>query len=400
MPPQSNYIRDANWVEDFNFLITPKPQQNELLSSWLIRVAFAHGMTLNNFFSRFIRHDGTALTRTDIDFQYNPKLWNALAEKSKIDIKTIQDLSLRSEEGYLFACNECLYPPAQIRKLVDRRTHFGLMYCPKCLEEDEHPYFRKEWRYLFSNACPKHGIYLKDRCGVCFEPIRLNKMHIDNKIVFCHNCKRDLRVARPIKVLKEYSEGLEAILWFQNGLKNGYFIIENTKVSSLVIFQTYTYLRYLINGQKNLKLNSFAILDNYKALCKKLQHYNSKKCGPIYKDFFLTTMIYHLFQNYPNNLQTFTYDNNLTHRDFIHGFKDIPFWYKNIIDSVIPMQNTVGREISENEVIEAIKYLDKLGIKITQKNVAEIVGCHFSINKGFVDIFHKLLCANYKIELM
>jgi len=390
MPLQSSYIRDTNWVEGFNFLITPKPQQNELLSSWLTRVAFAHGMTLNNFFSRFIRHDGTALTRTDIDFQYNPKLWNALAEKSKIDIKTIQNLSLRSEEGYLFTCNECLYPPTQIRKLVDRRTHFGLMYCPKCLEEDEHPYFRQEWRYLFYNACSKHGIYLKDRCGICFERVRLRKMSIDNKIIFCHKCKRDLSQTTPTKVLEEYSEGLEAISWFQNGLKNGYFTIENTKVSSLVIFQAYTHLRHLINGQKNLKLDSFSILESYKELCKKLQHYNSKKCGPIYKDFFLTTMVYYLFQNYPNNIQKFADENNLTHRDFVHEFQDMPFWYKSTIENIIPMQNTVGREISECEVIETIKYLNKLKIKITQKSVAEIIGCHSSINKSFVKIYKQI----------
>ncbi|MDD2790273.1 MAG: TniQ family protein [Sulfurimonas sp.] len=390
MSTKPRQTRNTDWVEDYNFLITPKPQKDELLSSWLTRVAFAHGMTLNNFFGYFVRHEGHALTRTDIDFQYNPYLLDALSKKSKIDIKTIQNLSLRSEEGYLFACNECLYPPAQIRKLVDRRTHFGLMYCPKCLEEDEHPYFRQEWRYLFSNACIKHGIYLKDRCGICFERIRLRKMPIDNKIIFCHKCKRDLRLTRPIKVLEEHSEGLEAISWFQNGLKNGYFVIDNTKVSSLVIFQAFTHLRYLINGQKNLKLDSFSMLNSYKGLCKKLQHYDSKKCGPVYKDFFLTAIVYHLFQNYPNNLQKFADENNLTYRDFIHGFIDIPFWYKSTIDGIIPMQNTVGRDISKSEVIGVINYLKHSGIKVTQKSVAEIVGCHFSINKTFIRIYKQI----------
>jgi len=390
MPTKPKQIRNTDWVKDYNFLITPKPQKNELLSSWLTRAAFAHGMSLNQFISLYVRHEGCAMSRTDMDFQYNPKLLNLLAKKSKTNLKTIEQLSLRSEEGYLFTCNECLYPPAQIRKLIDNRTHFGLMYCPKCLEEDEHPYFRKEWRYLFYNACPKHGIYLKDRCGVCFESIKFRKMPINNKIVFCHKCRRDLRLIRPIKILEEYSEGLEAITWFQNGLKNGYFFINNDKVNSLVIFQVYTYLRYLIGKQKDIRLNGFSILDKYKTLCKKLQHYNSKKCGPIYKDFFLTAIIYHLFQNYPNNLQKFAYENNLTHREFVHGFKDIPFWYENIIYNIIPMQNTIGREISKCEVIGAIKYLKRLHNKVTQKSVAEVVGCHFSINKNFVKIYKQI----------
>jgi len=390
MSPKSKYIRDANWVEDYNFLITPNPQKDELLSSWLTRVAFTHGMTLNNFFSHFIRHEGHALTRTDIDFQYHPNLWNSIANKSKIDIKTIQSLSLKSEEGYLFTCNECLYPPAQIRKLIDKRTHFGLMFCPKCLEEDEHPYFRKKWRYLFFNACPKHKIYLQDRCGVCYERVKLRKIPVKDKVIFCHECERDLSLTNSVKVLDEYSEGLDAILWFQEGLNNGYFFIGNDKVTSLVIFEVYTHLRYLINRQKNIKLGSFSMLDEYNKLCKKLEHYNSKKCGPIYKDFFLTTMVYHLFQNYPHNLKNFAQDNNLTHRDFVHEFKDIPFWYEKTISDIIPMQNTIGREISESEVIGAINYLKNIGIKITQKSVAEIIGCHFSINKGFVNIYKKI----------
>lgn len=386
--------RNTDWVKDYNFLITPRPQKDELLSSWLTRTAFAHGMSLNQFITYYIRHEGCAMTRTDIDFQYNPSLWRSLAKKSNIDITAIQSLSLRSEEGYLFTCNECLYPPAQIRKLIDKRTHFGLMYCPKCLEEDEHPYFRKEWRYLFFNACTKHGVYLKDRCGVCFERIRLRKMPVKDKVIFCHKCERDLSLTNSIKVLDKYTEGLDAILWFQEGLNNGYFLIGNHKVTSLIIFEVYTHLRYLINRQKNLTLDSFSMLDGYNKLCKKLQHYNSKKCGPIYKDFFLTTIIYHLFQNYPHNLQKFASDNNLNHRDFVHGFKDIPFWYEKTISDIIPMQNTVGREISESEVIGAIEYLKKLGKKITQKSVTEVVGCHFSINKGFVTIYRMLINNN------
>jgi len=382
-------IRNTDWVEDYNFLIIPKPQKSELLSSWLTRTAFAHGMSLNQFITYYVRHEGCAMSRTDMDFQYKPKFLDAISKKSKIDIKTIQNLSLRSEEGYLFTCNKCLYPPAQIRKLVDKRTHFGLMFCPKCLEEDEHPYFRKEWRYLFYNACPKHEIFLQDRCGICYESMKFRKMAVKNKIVFCHRCKRDLSLTTSKKVTAEYHEGLEAIKWFQNGLENGYFFIGDDKVNSLVIFEAYTHLRYLINRQKNIKVDSFSMLHKYKTLCKKLQHYNSKKCGPIYKDFFLTTIIYHLFQNFPYSLQKLAYDNNLTHRDFIHGFKDIPFWYENTIDSAIPLQNTIGREISIEEVIGAINYLKKLGKKTTQESVAKAVGCHSTINKQFVKIYKK-----------
>jgi len=390
MSKKSNYARNKDWVKDYPFHIILKPQKDELLSSWLTRTALEHGQTLSLFISSYIKHDGTALSRTDIDFKYDEKLFKQLTFKSGLDIKTIRNMSLRSEEGYLFACNDCLYPPKQIRKLVDKRTHYGLMFCPKCLAEDKVPYFRKQWRYSFYNACSKHKIFLVDRCGKCYERIRLTKITSEQSITYCNNCKRDLRLTRPHKVLIKYFYGLEAINWFENGLVNGYFTINSKKILSLWVFQSYTRLQYLLDRGNRLVLDGYPMQEDYKQLCKKLNHYNSKKCEPIYKDFFLSSMVYYLFQNYPHNLVEFSTDNHLTHRDFLHGSKEASFWYTQMIDKQIPVHNTVGREISKFEVLEAIKYLKKIGVHITQKSVAEIIGCHFSINKSFVKIYKRL----------
>ncbi len=381
--------RNTDWVEGYDFLITPQPQREELLSSWLTRVAFAHGMTLNQFFTLFIRHEGHALTRTDLDFQYRPEFYEVLVQKSKLDLTTIQSLSLRSEEGYLFTCNECLYPPKAIRKLVDKRTHYGLLFCPECLAEDEHPYFRQKWRYHFYNACPKHKIYLTDRCGKCYERVRFSKMAVNEKIVFCSKCSRDLRLTRPKKVPESCQYGLAAITWFEDGLRNGYFWINDTKVNSLWVFQVSTHLQYLLLRQKKLALFGFPMLQDYRQLCKKLELYHSTKCRAIYRDFFLTAMTYFLFQS-PHHFQRFAKDNHLTYREFTHGFLHLPFWYQTMIYELIPMRNKTGREITEEEVLGAIKYLNELGVKITQAQVAYLVGCHSTIHTEFVNIFHKL----------
>ena len=54
------------------------------------------------------------------------------------------------------------------------------------------------------------------------------------------------------------------------------------------------------------------------------------------------------------------------------------------------MENKRGREIVKNEVIEAIKYLESIGERVNVINVAEIVGCHPSIHKGFSRIYKEL----------
>lgn len=393
-------MRQRGWVEEYDFLVIPQPQQDELLSSWLTRTAFAHDYPLTTFISMFLKHDGSALSRTDIDFKEDPILFEKLANKSRFSIEQIVQMSLRSEEGYLFESDHGLYPPKQIRILKDKRTHYGLMFCPKCLAEDTHPYWRKQWRYTFYNVCSKHGIFLTDRCGKCYERIRFSKMQPSNELVYCSKCQRDLRLTATPHVSKLQMYGLDAIEWFINGLKNGYFDIAGSRIRSLFIFEVYTILTCLLDHVDNLLLDGFPMVEEYKKLCRNHEEYHSRKASPIYKNFYITAMIYFLFQNYPESIQKFAQDNDLTHRNFVHGFKHVPFWYQKIIDELIPMQNKVGRVISESEVVGAITYLKKRGEKVTQESVAGIIGCHFTIHKGFVHIYHRLIALLSEINSM
>ena len=61
-----------------------------------------------------------------------------------------------------------------------------------------------------------------------------------------------------------------------------------------------------------------------------------------------------------------------------------------MIGKIVPIENKIGREISESEVIGAIKYLESIGERVNVINVAEIVGCHPSIHKGFNRIYKQL----------
>lgn len=101
-------------------------------------------------------------------------------------------------------------------------------------------------------------------------------------------------------------------------------------------------------------------------------------------------MIYFLFQNFPNNFEKFAKENHITYRDFLHGFKDASFWYRNLIFNLVPIENKKGREIVESEVLGAIKYLERIGERVNIINVAEIVGCHPTIHRRFNKIYKRL----------
>lgn len=382
--------RNRDWVQDYFFLCIPKPLKDELLSSWLTRMAMEHKRSLSTFLSLYVRHEGSAISRTDMDFLYDEKLIDILALKSSLSKQEIMSMSLRSEEGHLFVCNDCLYPPKQIRKLVDKRTHHGLMYCPKCLAEDKIPYFRKQWRYTFYNICPKHKTFLTDRCWKCYERVNYTKNRHLKNLALCSKCEYDLRTTLSLSIPTHFSIGLDAVSWLEEGLNNGYFSIDGKKVKSVFIFEVYTKLVYLLERQHNLNLEGFPLLDEYKKLCRRLDKYASKKVSMVYKDFFLTAMVYYLFSDFPDNLIRFSKQNSLTHREFVHGFKDMPFWYKSKVDELIPIQNKIGREISEMEVVSTINFLKLKGNVVNQLNVANLLGCHSTIHKGFVTLYHQI----------
>lgn len=352
-------------------------------------MAHAHFMKPSTFLNLYIKNNRNAYVRKDLDFYSNEEFFQILQSKSILSIEQIMNMSLRSEEGYLFT-NTGLYPPKQIRKLIDKRSHYGLMYCPKCLAEDRTPYWRKHWRYSFYTACPKHKVFLTDRCWHCYTPIKLLKMDVSDKIVYCSHCGADLSLTNLPKIPSNYLLQLPSIDWFENGLQRGYFKIDSTKVWSAMFFYVLNRLRHLLNTKENLRLDEFPLTYEYMELCKRLAHYHSTKMNAVKRNFILNGMIFYLFKKFPTNFINFINQNHIVYREFTHGFKYIPYWYERMLAGLIPKENKKGRLISKNEVLGAIEYLKRKGKIVNQLNVAEIVGCHFTIHKGFLKIYKNI----------
>lgn len=350
-------------------------------------MAHAHYMYPTTFLNLHIKNTRkNSYTRRDLDFYNNQEFFDILSSKSILSKDELLNMSLRGDEGYLFI-NQSLYPPHQIRRLIDKRTHNGLLYCPKCLEEDKIAYFRKKWRYFFYTACPKHKIFLTDRCWHCYKPIKLLKLKEELSLKHCHNCAANLSLTYTYRdnVPNEY--GIEAIHWFEEGFNKGYFEINGEKVWSVMFFHIFCRLHYLLDRKQDLVFDSFPMIEKYRRVCEKLKLYNSKKVSVIYKTFYVNTMIYHLFQNYPYNFLDFIEQNKLTYREFTHGLKCIPFRYEKFLLELIPKQNKVGRIITKSEILGAINYLEKEGKVVNQLNVSKIIGCHPTIHKGFNKLY-------------
>lgn len=185
-----------------------KPQRDELLSSWLVRLA--HGMNLK------------AQTLCNLEFGSQRQIWNrdidrlgpawlveTLSQRTGTPPAVAWQTTLRGYEGILFNRFKAsgVLPWVLQLKLYHRTFRGrGLMYCPGCLAEDEVCYFRRAWRLAMNTVCLRHRSMLMDGCPACNVGVAFSRADLGHPGLYefeglqiCHSCGFDLRQAMPAK---------------------------------------------------------------------------------------------------------------------------------------------------------------------------------------------------------
>jgi hypothetical protein len=146
-----------------------KPFPDELLSSWLVRLARGHGLRVQTFCNLIFGNQLQVWNR-DIDRLGPDWLVDVLSERTGTPIETARVTTLRSFEGRVypvFRTSGTLQWITTLQIFHRTRQGFGMQYCPQCLFEDQVPYFRKAWRVAFVTTCSRHQCMLRDRCRAC-----------------------------------------------------------------------------------------------------------------------------------------------------------------------------------------------------------------------------------------
>ncbi|WP_432723882.1 TniQ family protein [Jeongeupia wiesaeckerbachi] len=180
----------------------PHPYRDELLSSWLVRVAHANGLKVQTFCAQEFGNDHQLWNR-DIDRLAPNWLIEAMSEKTGRPIKRVRETTLLGYEGKLY---DKYHPAGQLRWILPlqmyhrKRRGFGLQFCPKCLAEGAEPYYRRSWRVALYTFCPKHDVMLQDRCPQCGSGIAFHRLELGRPEVIeapslacCWSCGFDLR---------------------------------------------------------------------------------------------------------------------------------------------------------------------------------------------------------------
>jgi hypothetical protein len=154
--------------------LAPRPIGGELLSSWLLRVALANGLTLAQLADAIeSRFPEVSLQATFLDERLSPSARAALANFLRVPEADVKALEL-SHRYPLLPSEWILRPVNWLQGSPDRLAQGRARYafCPLCLQEMVHAtqtaWIRSEWACALHTHCVRHRLPLRERCAVCF----------------------------------------------------------------------------------------------------------------------------------------------------------------------------------------------------------------------------------------
>jgi hypothetical protein len=180
----------------------------EIISSWLVRAAFAQGC------------DPLVLTgeiwpkwrvwTLDADRMVEKDRLLPLVQCSGISEADFVAATIHPTASRIYGENppiHATWPWILALGTRNRKRRAGLQCCPACLKADQTPYFRLRWRYAWHTCCEEHECNLIDRCATCnapFEPHRLSTEF--RQVAICATCRSDIR---EMEVFKASDDVLE-----------------------------------------------------------------------------------------------------------------------------------------------------------------------------------------------
>ena len=201
----------------------PKRLPNELFSSWLWRSAVA--AVAAGAQPRQFAHDALGGLGDDIDQDVAPATLRRLAQVSGQPLEHLAGGTLSVTES---PAQDTMEGLAEHILLQDGRFLLGrqardrlgrhlpvLQYCPRCLQTDLRPHFRRSWRFALAMVCTEHGCRLHDLCWRCGSTVAPLEQRAINVQPHCPACNAPLAEARVIATrLRLRQQALNAMLFY------------------------------------------------------------------------------------------------------------------------------------------------------------------------------------------
>jgi hypothetical protein len=360
-----------------------KPFQDELLSSWLVRLAHGHGLKLQTFCALVFGRDKSMWNR-DIDKLAPVWLIAKLVECTGAPLQAVVDTTLKSYEGVLYEHHQPNGNTKWILPLgVYHRTHhdFGLQFCQQCLAEDAEPYYRKQWRLAFYTECEKHQVLMHDRCPNCSASVNFHRAEmgarslIRGSTVLCHSCGFDLRCSSsfrtPCQDWRTFTTCRSLLLSHQMG----WSFIENTEFPyAQNLFEVLRHLCRLMGSNRRASRLLPYVADQLGLDVSAIKNYGNSNFEQrsVAERHLLFCCSVWLLLDWPNRFVSACEELRLSSAYLLVDFKEPPYWFASAINDEL-YQGQYSP--TEQEFIEAGKWLFGKGRKVSITAISRLLGC-------------------------
>ena len=312
----------------------PHPRENELLSSWIIRLAHIHGYKVETFCSIIFGRQSSLWSR-DIDKLAPEFVIKGLVRATGRPADEVYRTTLA---GYSDFLSEKVNVSGDSRWLIPlgvyhrRRTKPGLMYCPRCLGEENGGYYRRLWRVGWVTVCTRHGCFLRDTCPYCHAPVMPHRADMTSRstipnprtIITCFQCESDLSSGHTIAA-PQFIVGTQAI--FEQTLMAGYRAWANNW--SLRSFLFFDGLRALSAGVVRLERSYRRRQGLPRAPVMAVEHMTLFQRREHIWDLML------LLEDWPRCFLEFMRCQHIRYTE-LHVFEGgIPYWYESVLRQVV-----------------------------------------------------------------
>jgi hypothetical protein len=353
-------------IKDAKFIVVPKIYEDELLSSWFIRIAYAHHTHPHTFLQLHLSRNSQIIRANNFDIALSDDEIKILESKSNnINLK---QATLKNYNGYL---QENIIANGQNSLIC------SLRFCPKCLKE-KIIYFKKNWKIILNTICLKHNCYLHDCCPNCKSKIQISKMFEQKKsFKYCHFCGFDLSNTK-IETITASSVFINHTKKLNDIIKKGFVILGNRYIYSFLFFDVILQIIKKIVKHKNLELVKTYDIFKYIDIKKKIPNSSPTHFYlSIKEQFTIFSIIMDLFEEYPIKFKRFILENKICHWQMTRDMAYISYWYDELINGITPREIYNARIITDEEIRNARKYLISQGIEVNKSSMSRITGCNF-----------------------
>lgn len=319
----------------------PHPYRDELLSSWLVRVAHANGLKVQSFCRLTFGNERQVWNR-DIDRLAPLWLIEAMATRTGTTIERVWQTTLMAYRGKLFEQEKA---SGQLKWMLSlqmyhrKRLGHGMQFCPICLSEDVEPYFRRAWRVALYTFCPKHNCMLLDRCPQCGQGVAYHRIELGHPremsmepLCICWACSFDYRQSKIEPVHKWNGRT------FQSWEKVLRIIDSGTPSSSRFDYDMLAVLHQMAkllssNGAKQ-KLAEYVTTRTGLAHPRMVTGKLSIESRELIDRHYIMGLAWWLIGRWPSRLWVAWTQRALKYNWLMRDFSHAPSWYRNAADKL------------------------------------------------------------------